>query len=474
MEKNQRNPRRRLNSLILLVAFTAVMLIVSTYAWFTAQKNVTLGNLKGKVSVAEGLEISLDALNWSQEIDFSDENKYGADRSGLKKLYGPNGTPATGDADHNIIPSELVPVSTTGKDGLPTVGADGSVTTTATTADKITLYNGTSSVSDGKTKLTTITAADDTAETDATKLDFAGYYAIDLFLRNSSRIAAAPEGTEAADAKLARLYDKLQLNTGSSLSLQSTDKASTGLQNTVRVAFALYESTPVAGANSGDPALGSVDVLATQAQIIKATTTKGGTGTAKLRDVAIWEPNAYDHVDQVVNSQKNDSAYRISFTTADAGSTGYNLGTHTIGSGASAVTINTFTSSQLLPTYAIGKATATDVSEISHVYDWNAGLTTNKLEKQVTLKTGKNADFSMAGTAKNLVSVQSSADKIYKLGKEEGVKNFYIPKNQVCRVRMYVWLEGQDIDCVNQASHGGGIELDVGLIKDVKDADILS
>ena len=33
---------------------------------------------------------------------------------------------------------------------------------------------------------------------------------------------------------------------------------------------------------------------------------------------------------------------------------------------------------------------------------------------------------------------------------------------------MYVWLEGQDVDCINYASHGGGIEIDVGLIKEME------
>ena len=30
---------------------------------------------------------------------------------------------------------------------------------------------------------------------------------------------------------------------------------------------------------------------------------------------------------------------------------------------------------------------------------------------------------------------------------------------------MYIWLEGQDPDCVNYASHGGGITLNLGLCK---------
>ena len=73
MEENrQKNSKRRLNSLILLVAFTAIMLIVSTYAWFSSQKNVTLTGLKGKVNVAEGLQISLDAEHWVNTINFDD------------------------------------------------------------------------------------------------------------------------------------------------------------------------------------------------------------------------------------------------------------------------------------------------------------------------------------------------------------------------------------------------------------------
>jgi len=38
---------------------------------FITQKNVTLSGLEGKVNVAEGLQISLDALNWANSIDLS-------------------------------------------------------------------------------------------------------------------------------------------------------------------------------------------------------------------------------------------------------------------------------------------------------------------------------------------------------------------------------------------------------------------
>lgn len=53
--------QKPLKKLVMLVAFMAIMLVTSTYAWFAKEKNVTIGNLKGIVNVVEGLEISLDA-----------------------------------------------------------------------------------------------------------------------------------------------------------------------------------------------------------------------------------------------------------------------------------------------------------------------------------------------------------------------------------------------------------------------------
>ena len=33
-------------------------------------------------------------------------------------------------------------------------------------------------------------------------------------------------------------------------------------------------------------------------------------------------------------------------------------------------------------------------------------------------------------------------------------------------MRVYLWIEGQDVDCINWASFGGGVELVLGLTKD--------
>ena len=47
----------------------------------------------------------------------------------------------------------------------------------------------------------------------------------------------------------------------------------------------------------------------------------------------------------------------------------------------------------------------------------------------------------------------------------DGTTKFTIPASKICRLRIYLWLEGQDVDCINYASHGGGIKVNIGLVK---------
>ncbi|MBQ2835835.1 MAG: hypothetical protein IJE68_03275 [Clostridia bacterium] len=450
MEKNQRNPRKRLNSLILLVAFTAVMLIVSTYAWFSAQKTVTVGNLEGKVNVAEGIEISLDAVNWSQEIDFSDYHVTDGDvgeYTGLVKTYGDN--------NHNILPTELIPVSTTGTQTIDTatLAAAGDARETANDGHEIEFFNGQNYES---IKLKEIIAVDP-QESSSAQTDFAGYYAIDLFLRNSSKLDDPDDqGVE---------KETLQLNTNSNLQLVSGGSATTGLQNTVRVALALYEPDTSTG--------GSVAVTETdQDKILTALTG----AAAEISDVAIWEPNADQHVTEILtNNNKitwSDADADLYLTTTVEDKTGSDRLDLTSGAGKKVQ------AGEMTPTYALLKAAVG--TTIDNIYDWS-GTNSSKLKKQIALQTKYSATAgnytTVDGGVRNLISSKTSTGAdVYEYGTatavtstgveaETGAQEFQIYKNQISRVRMYVWLEGQDIDCTNYASHGAGIHLDLGLVK---------
>ena len=184
-----------LGKLVFMVAFTAIMLVSSTYAWFSAQKNVTIGGLTGTVEVAEGLEISLDAKHWSQEIDFS---KY-ADQNDLKKMYGiTSAGVVTGhtydddnidanDVEHNIIPSELLPVSTTGTSGNGIGLADMNMYRgIVRQEDAITSLSEVITVMKNTTGYTAYNPGNPTTVVRPQDHDYPGYYAIDLFLRNST------------------------------------------------------------------------------------------------------------------------------------------------------------------------------------------------------------------------------------------------------------------------------------------------
>lgn len=412
-ENNERNSRKRLNALILLVAFTAVLLIVSTYAWFSTQKNVSLANLDGTVKVAEGLQISLDAKNWSSTIDFS---QYNQDQTALETQYG--------ETKHNIIPTEMLPVSTLGSEEIGT-------------GKEIKFYRGTNTdqIKLGEIKETKTTTGDtSTPTTAATNPDiYPGYYAIDFFLENSS---AETTGE-----------DILQLGADSKISVKQSGNNSVGLENTPRVAFALMKTDTAAPG-------GSVTVGAqatTQAAILAATTGANST----IKDVAIWEPNAEKHVEYIVTNNN-----KVTFSAGDQ--TAYNI-----------PATNKFTDDLKMPTYALNSSSAG--KSLTDLYNWsgtrtippvggNGQSTTEtitELGKQITLQTDSDN-----GAIKNLLSVNTPATTVQSQSPTGTPTEFKIPKGQVCRVRMYIWLEGQDVDCINYASHGGGITVNVGLLKD--------
>ena len=45
-----------------------ILLLTSTYAWFTSNKNISVNTLDVKVATSDSLEISADAYNWSTQI----------------------------------------------------------------------------------------------------------------------------------------------------------------------------------------------------------------------------------------------------------------------------------------------------------------------------------------------------------------------------------------------------------------------
>ncbi len=95
-KRNKRKNNSRYSLLLLLLLL--VFLIVSTYAWFTANQTVTISTLDVNVQTSNGLQISADAINWKTILQKED-------------ITGATATYAT---NTNQMPTEMEPVSTAG------------------------------------------------------------------------------------------------------------------------------------------------------------------------------------------------------------------------------------------------------------------------------------------------------------------------------------------------------------------------
>lgn len=439
MENNQRNSRKRLNSLILLVAFTAVMLIVSTYAWFSSQKNVTLTGLNGVVNVAEGLQISLDAEHWVNTINFADFDQtitedhpeWTVKASSTTTYLGTDKTfqnPASGVT--NVVPEEFLPVSTTGyaatNDGI------------GQTALK--MYSGTNEE--------TIKLLSDIAA--KTENSDAGYFAFDLFVMNT---------TAGNDP------DVIQLDPSSDV-IGGNENA--GVQNTARVAFALYGNNNSAADFDPDTAPAGTDMSISGSNALTPANIIAGTSTTKtISDIAIWEPNANAHTDTIVSSRANS----LKLTSDDV--TKYALPVTN-----ATTSVSAFADGKKLPTYALTSIslTANDTTNakkvaIADVYDWKTPAT--GVKKQFTLQTdayidedGTSGIDNYRANSIDLISTKKmEADPTLDPTDENDDTAFEIAANQYQKIRVYVWMEGQDPDCINAASLGGGLTIDIGFSK---------
>ena len=422
-ETIKRNSRKRLNALILLVAFTAILLIVATYAWFSTQRNVTLSGLEGRVNVAEGLQISLDALNWANEIDLSNgAQAYFAQTNtdlGLTEPDQMRTLTSPYEGRTNLVPSELLPVSTTAQTDEGIGLAD------------FNMYSG--EVNSGN-KLSNIAKA--AAEADS------GYYAIDFFLQNSSstdKIAAWDAAVEES-SDTTGLGDLLQLQPNSSITLDEPTSESTGFQNTFRVAFAIYDDD-----GSENALVNNTQV--TQDEIIAATTG----GSRLIQDAAIWEPNA--------SGAQQGSSPSITKYAAHVNYVVQNNNKLTLSSGdqtaAGLSSTSRFAADTKLPTYAL-TADSVTAANIDDIYDWDTGAADAGLVKQNTLQTANTG---------------LGADPVQLISADDGTTQIEIAPGRYVHMRMYIWLEGQDVDCINYASLGGGVTIDIGLSKPGSDAD---
>lgn len=327
-EVKQNRRKKRLFLAILMILFTGSLLGTSTFAWFTANKTVTVDAIDVNVAAANGLQISVDGINWKPAISNKD----------ILEAY------KTYSSSVNQIPaSSSSPVSTVGaidsNTGYMNMYAGAIETTTDGSAYILTAEKSTEAN----------TVGEDGAVTSGGTAG--NFVAFDLFFMTTS---ATP----------------IYLTNQSSVLYKSGPK---GIQNAARVAL-VTQGTIAAGSSAS-----SIQALKAQA----------------ATKPFIWEPNFDVHTASAV---------------ANASSV---YGVQTQETGATKITYSGVKA-------AIPKTAAVALNSTDSNYFGDVEI------NLATPSTGIDATF----------------DKVFDLNAG------------ITKVRIYMWIEGQDVDCENDASGG--------------------
>lgn len=184
-EVKQNRKRRRILIAFIMVLFTGIILTASTYAWFTANRTVTVSSIDVNVTTSTGLQISTDATSWKSLI--TNDDIHNASWAGVT-----NQLPTTG------LNGIMAPISTVGE-------TDG-------TTGFMNMYKGTIVTNTGTGN--NILTAEKSTEKNGVSGDFVAF---DLFFQSNEA-------------------HKIYLTEGSSVAA-TANGTNSGIQNAARVAF---------------------------------------------------------------------------------------------------------------------------------------------------------------------------------------------------------------------------------------------
>ena len=402
--KAEKRRNRKLRNLMFVCAICAIVLAASTYAWFTGLQEVKVNPFQVEIAAADSLQLSLNGEQWSETISFTDE-------ADLKsKSYG-GGTsvnwPKYKRPGTDIEVNGLVPVSTIGifnKDKSELKLFEKQSMTTSSGGYRL-LANEINYADQNRQK---------------------GYLAFDLFVKNFS-------GTQyitSEDPNDISSEEAIYLTPSSAVTVGEGGVQDAGIENSVRVAFAQVGRI---SANETTPG-----------NITGMSCTSGSGATGICRDAQIWEPNDTKHVTTALNW------YNTSCRKRDNSSGNF-------------LETNCETITGAVPTYSIAKAINpnpnADKKDIVDIYD---GLEYNGYTNNTIKETDPGFN---RNELKPLVAVDTFTDTEKNFKGVDRPSFMTLAPNSITKVRVYVYIEGQDIDNFDYASVGKYIKVGFGFTK---------
>ena len=402
MAKRSKKQTRKIRNLVMLCAICAIVLTVSTYAWFIGMKTVRVSTFDIDIATTEGLFLSMNGKDWSYTLDARTAEAY-ADHTNTWATTGLIPMSSVGDMDPAVSRMKLFEKA--------------SLTTT---------HGGYRLLSSRVGNY--VTTSDDGAVSQGK-----GYVAFDLFIKNLS-------GEEYYATNNSLNEEAIYLTTDSSVTVASGGESNTGIENSVRVAF-----TQV-----GRVKADSEDV----AEITGMTCETTGNVTGICRDAQIWEPNDTAHVQNAINWYNTSCLKRTGDTVTEKAS--YVMATKTDDNPTNCGRVYNGTA---YSTYAVSRDIL--INDNVDIYD---GEDFNGYDKNsVAYNVYSNATDK---SAYKLVDVDYFTDTEKNLRGTDRPTFMTLAPNSITKLRVYVYIEGQDVDNYDFASLGKKISVKFGFTKE--------
>ena len=385
MQKQNKRRSKRVRNLIAVCSLTAVVLSVSTYAWFIGMRTVNVSSFDVEIASTDSLLLSLDGESWDTTVNISQATLDEASYANHTNSWGGEG---------------LFPVSTIGE--------------MDTAASRMKLFE--------KASLTTTPGgyrllASRVHNYEQGNLEQDGYVAFDLFVKNFS-------GTQYIKTLDELDEEAIYLTTDSAVSVAADGVANTGIENSVRVAFA--QIGRVSGITTDAAAITGINC----APDVEGLPSIEGELTGICRTAQIWEPNDTKHVVNAISWYDTSCKKRIDLDVTKTAS--YN--------GSCGIVANDIA----YPTYAVSK----DISSADNVDIYDG------------------AAYNTYAESSSLVPYSYFTDTMkIKTGTERPTFMTFAP-NSITKVRIYIYIEGQDVDNYDFASIGKKIAVKFGFTKE--------
>ena len=383
MPKRNKKQFRRLSNLAVLCTALSGLLVASTYAWFIGMQTVNVSTFEIEVASTESLLLSLDGSKWDTTLYITKENLPAA-YTGNTNSWGGSG---------------LIPMSSIG-------AMDAS-------ASRMKLFEKASlTPTPGGYRLMSSRVDNYTPG----QPEQGGYVVFDLFVRNISGTQYIPEVNTLDE-------EAIYLTTNSEVKVAADGVPNTGIENSVRVAFA--QIGRVIGTTTTPEVITGIDC----APDGEGLPSIDGEVTGICREARIWEPNDTKHVNNAISWYNTSCKARTGVDVTKAASY----------SGVCGTVANT----NAYPTYAVGTPIAS--SQNVDIYDGLAYNTYSSSPLLISYPYFTDTHKNLAGTLRPLLMT--------------------LAPNSITKVRVYIYIEGQDVDNYDFASIGKKVTVNFGFTK---------